>query len=90
MCAVLGRIAQRRIIQAMKNPFKYGCVVGGDSFCERPELERKLAGFVRGIAHVPELEDIERLLVFADAHLLEENGAADIDERCQADGGVKG
>ena len=47
MCAVLGRIAQRRIIQAMKNPFKYGCVVGGDSFCERPELERKLAGFVR-------------------------------------------
>ena len=31
----------------MKNPFKYGCVVGGDSFCERPELERKLAGFVR-------------------------------------------
>ena len=32
---------------AMKNPFKYGCVVGGDNFCERPELERKLAGFVR-------------------------------------------
>ena len=31
----------------MKNPFKYGCVVGGDSFCERPDLERKLAGFVR-------------------------------------------
>ena len=31
----------------MKNPFKYGCVVGGDNFCERPELERKLAGFVR-------------------------------------------
>jgi len=32
---------------AMKTPFKYGCVVGGDNFCERPELERKLAGFVR-------------------------------------------
>ena len=31
----------------MKNPFKYGCVVGGDSFCERPDLERKLAAFVR-------------------------------------------
>ena len=31
----------------MKNPFKYGCVVSGDSFCERPELTTKLAGFVR-------------------------------------------
>ena len=31
----------------MKNPFKYGCVVGGDSFCARPELERKLSDFVR-------------------------------------------
>jgi len=31
----------------MRNPFKYGCVVGGESFCERPELERRLAGFVR-------------------------------------------
>ena len=31
----------------MKNPFKYGCVVSGDSFCERPELAAKLAGFVR-------------------------------------------
>ena len=31
----------------MKNPFKYGCVVSGDSFCERPELAKKLTGFVR-------------------------------------------
>ncbi|MBQ6337884.1 MAG: ATP-binding protein [Kiritimatiellae bacterium] len=31
----------------MKNPFKYGCVVSGDSFCERPDLAAKLAGFVR-------------------------------------------
>ena len=31
----------------MKNPFKYGCVVGGDSFCARPELERKLVSFVQ-------------------------------------------
>ena len=31
----------------MKNPFKYGCVVSGESFCERPELAKKLAGFVR-------------------------------------------
>ena len=31
----------------MKNPFKYGCVVSGDSFCERPELERKLVDFIR-------------------------------------------
>ena len=31
----------------MKNPFKYGCVVGGDNFCARPDLEQKLAGYVR-------------------------------------------
>ena len=31
----------------MRNPFKYGCVVGGDDFCARPELAKKLAGFVR-------------------------------------------
>lgn len=31
----------------MKNPFKYGCVVGGDNFCPRPELAEKLSGFVR-------------------------------------------
>ena len=31
----------------MTNPFKYGCVVGGDNFCKRPELERKLSGYVR-------------------------------------------
>ena len=31
----------------MKNPFKYGCVVSGENFCERPELAEKLAGFVR-------------------------------------------
>ncbi|MBP5543976.1 MAG: ATP-binding protein [Kiritimatiellae bacterium] len=31
----------------MKNPFKYGCVVGGDNFCQRPELARRLADFVR-------------------------------------------
>lgn len=29
------------------NPFKYGCVVSGDNFCERPELTRKLAEFIR-------------------------------------------
>ena len=31
----------------MMNPFKYGCVVSGDSFCARPELERRLAEFIR-------------------------------------------
>jgi len=31
----------------MKNPFKYGCVVSGENFCERPELAGKLADFVR-------------------------------------------
>lgn len=31
----------------MRNPFKYGCVVGGDDFCARPELARNLAKFVR-------------------------------------------
>ena len=31
----------------MRNPFRYGCVVSGDNFCERPELAGKLAGFVR-------------------------------------------
>ena len=29
------------------NPFKYGCVVSGDSFCARPELERRLAEYIR-------------------------------------------
>ena len=40
MCAVLCRIAHKRITHIMRNPFKYGCVVGGDSFCEKemPEL----------------------------------------------------
>ncbi len=28
------------------NPFKYGCTVGGKSFCPRPELERRLAELV--------------------------------------------
>ncbi|MBO4288257.1 MAG: hypothetical protein J5985_08860 [Kiritimatiellae bacterium] len=27
------------------NPFKYGCVVDGEFFCPRPELERQLKGF---------------------------------------------
>jgi hypothetical protein len=31
----------------MRNPFKYGCVVGGEDFCARPELAKSLAGFVR-------------------------------------------
>ena len=31
----------------MRDPFKYGCVVGGDDFCARPELAKSLAGFVR-------------------------------------------
>ena len=29
------------------NPFKYGCVVEGDFFCPRPELERDLAAFFK-------------------------------------------
>lgn len=28
-------------------PFKYGCVVSGDNFCPRPELERQLQEFAR-------------------------------------------
>ena len=31
----------------MDNPFKYGCVVSGDHFCERAKAERELRGFVR-------------------------------------------
>ena len=31
----------------MKNPFKYGCVVSGDHFCERKKAERELGGFVK-------------------------------------------
>lgn len=31
----------------MRNPFKYGCVVGGENFCARPELAGRLADFVR-------------------------------------------
>lgn len=27
------------------NPFQYGCVVGGENFCPRPELERQLREF---------------------------------------------
>ena len=27
------------------NPFKYGCVVDGEFFCPRPELERQLRAF---------------------------------------------
>ena len=26
-------------------PFRYGCVVGGENFCPRPELERQLKEF---------------------------------------------
>lgn len=29
------------------NPFKYGCVVGGENYCSRPELQRQLAELVR-------------------------------------------
>ena len=29
------------------NPFKYGCTVGGESFCPRPELEHPLAELIR-------------------------------------------
>ena len=31
----------------MDNPFKYGCVVSGDHFCERTEAERDLRRFVK-------------------------------------------
>ena len=31
----------------MENPFKYGCVVSGDHFCERTKAERELRGFVK-------------------------------------------
>lgn len=29
------------------NPFKYGCVVAGENYCKRPELQRQLAELVR-------------------------------------------
>ena len=29
------------------NPFKYGCVVAGENFCPRPDLERQLKDFAR-------------------------------------------
>ena len=29
------------------NPFKYGCVVSGENFCPRPELERQLKEFAK-------------------------------------------
>ena len=29
------------------NPFKYGCVVAGENFCPRPELERQLKEFAK-------------------------------------------
>ena len=31
----------------MENPFKYGCVVSGDHFCERAKAERELRSFVK-------------------------------------------
>ena len=31
----------------MDNPFKYGCVVSGDHFCERRKAERELRGFIK-------------------------------------------
>ena len=31
----------------MDNPFRYGCVVSGDHFCERTKAERELRGFVK-------------------------------------------
>lgn len=29
------------------NPFKYGCVVGGENYCPRPELQRQLKELIR-------------------------------------------
>ncbi len=29
------------------NPFKYGCVVGGENFCRRPELQRQLTELLK-------------------------------------------
>ena len=29
----------------MKMPFRYGCVVDGEYFCPRPELERQLRNY---------------------------------------------
>ena len=31
----------------MENPFKYGCVVAGENYCRRPELQRQLAELVK-------------------------------------------
>ena len=31
----------------MENPFKYGCVVSGDHFCERAKAEMEIRGFVK-------------------------------------------
>ena len=31
----------------MKNPFKYGCVVAGENYCRRPELQRQLSELVK-------------------------------------------
>ena len=28
------------------NPFRYGCVVAGENYCRRPELQRQLAELV--------------------------------------------
>lgn len=30
----------------MKNPFKYGCVVEGEYFCPRPQLQKQLAAYI--------------------------------------------
>jgi len=29
------------------NPFKYGCVVAGENYCRRPELQRQLSELVK-------------------------------------------
>ncbi len=31
----------------MDNPFRYGCVVSGDHFCNRDKAERELRGLVK-------------------------------------------
>lgn len=36
-----------RVIKFMENPFKYGCIVTGDDFCDRPELVGQLKGYIQ-------------------------------------------
>lgn len=32
----------------MKEPFKFGCIVGDEHFCPRPELQKQLTRYIRG------------------------------------------